>query len=281
MNFKNLFFIFLWVFSCFKVGDNVCDISCNGVTKPEVQNLVQIKSILLNICEKVLATISGREQSSLRVCPISVSKGVKWVRSFQFNIIMCIYLCFLGFKSILVSPKNVLLSLAQCLHLLPFGFIYALSLLLSSYRFIRRECYVVKYFCFYFCLYDSYHSLDLVNFIDIYGYEFDFVLLHRSLNHVVCLLNSNKCELSESLEKYLIFHSESKFAIYFVFYLLFCSLLSGYFCYFDYCVKVLRHRHRHRNLSLITRRNCAFLRVIGKLSLILLRKAWVPGKNKI
>ena len=58
MNLKNIFNFFLWVALCFKVGGDACNVSCNNVTIVRVQNLTPIRSILVNISDKVLATIS-------------------------------------------------------------------------------------------------------------------------------------------------------------------------------------------------------------------------------
>ena len=58
VNFKNIILNFLWVSLCFKVGDNVSNVLCSGVTLTWVQNPTQIRSILVEINEKVLATIT-------------------------------------------------------------------------------------------------------------------------------------------------------------------------------------------------------------------------------
>ena len=65
MNFKNLLLTFLWVNLCFKVGDNVCNVSCRGVTLTRVQNPTQIGSILVDIGDKVLATIIFKGNTKL------------------------------------------------------------------------------------------------------------------------------------------------------------------------------------------------------------------------
>ena len=58
VNFQNFLLFYLWVFSCFKVGDNGLNVKCKGLTLCRVQNPVQIKSILYDISDKVLAAVT-------------------------------------------------------------------------------------------------------------------------------------------------------------------------------------------------------------------------------
>ena len=57
MNIKNLILIYLWVLLCYKVGDDGVVILCKVLTLYQGQNPAQIKSILLEINNKVLASI--------------------------------------------------------------------------------------------------------------------------------------------------------------------------------------------------------------------------------
>ena len=49
VKFQNFLLFYIWVYLCFKVGDNGSNVQCNGLTPFRVQIPVQIKSILCEI----------------------------------------------------------------------------------------------------------------------------------------------------------------------------------------------------------------------------------------
>ena len=179
------------MFSCLSVGESVCIIPCNGVTKLKAQNLVQIRSILVDIGDKVLATLNVQSQARQKISKFTASKRRKWVRSSQFNITNRIISCLLGFKRLSIISFMVLLFTAQCFHLLPLGHMFALSLLFASHRFIRLENHVAKFMYYYYQYYlleyflDCNRLLTFSNFLDTSGSLYP--LIHRIQIFCLCL----------------------------------------------------------------------------------------------
>ena len=85
MNLQKIFLFFLWVNLCLKVGENDFAVQCNGVTLTRVYYPVHTKPILRKISDKVLATVTIKQQLSWIKCKVirgDASYAWKWVRSF-------------------------------------------------------------------------------------------------------------------------------------------------------------------------------------------------------
>ncbi len=117
---------------CLKVGDYGDNVSCRGVTKFSHQSPTQIKSILVDIGEKVLVNITIQKLLKQSKSSYFVFDVWKWVRSFLFSIFQDVYQHFKSFLNHKNNLKMVLLFCAQYLHLQMVGVTVASSLLYAD-----------------------------------------------------------------------------------------------------------------------------------------------------